>query len=141
MMDKVDKYLDALGILPKDNGRDLTWCYGLAYTDKGEGIRITMQNRWAKPPVTYQRFIPANDIYEMDDPKSAATKMIENMYVEARECYNAEKRLMSLDEAAGILREYAKNFEECGAWDPLDIDDEDLITALNVAIKCLEVTL
>lgn len=139
MMDKVDKYMDALGILPKDNGRDLTWCYGLTYTDKGEGIRITMQNRWAKPPVTYQRFIPSNYIYAMDDPKSAAAKMIENMYDEARELSNDEKLLMSLEEAADILRKYAKEFEESGSW--VDIDDVDFITALNVAIKCLEVKL
>lgn len=138
MMDKVDKYLDALGILPKDNGLDLAWCYSLAHTDEDEGIRITMQNRWAKPPVTYQRFIPANDIYEMDDPKSAATKMIELMYEEAGEHNNTEKLLMSPDEAAGILREFAKDFEECGAW---DIEDDVLVTALKVAIKCLEVTL
>lgn len=141
MMDKVDKYMDALGILPKDNGRDLTWCYSFAYTDKGEGIRITMQNRWAKPPVTYQRFIPSNYVYAMDDPESAAAKMIENMYEEARECYNTEKRLMSPDEAAGILREFIKDFEECGDWDFVgnDIDDEDLVTAIKVAINCLEV--
>ena len=46
--------------------------------------------------------------------------------------------LMSPDEAAGILREFAKDFEECGAW---DIDDATLVTALKVAIKSLEVTL
>lgn len=141
MIDKVDEYIRALDKLPKNNGLDLVWCYSLAYTDKGEGIRVTMQNRWAKPPVTYQRFIPSNYIFAMDDPESAAAKMIENMYEEARECYNAEKLLMSPEEAAGILRNYTKNFEECGAWDPLDIDDEELVTALNVAIKCLEVTL
>jgi len=141
MMDNVDKYMTALDILPKDNGRDLAWCYCMSYTYGIEGIRITMQNRWAKPPVTYQRFIPVDDIYAMDDPESAAAKIIEIMYEEAGEHSNAEKLLMSPDKAAGILREYAKNFEECGAWDPLDINDEDLITALNVAIKCLEVTL
>lgn len=137
-MDKVNEYVKALDMLPKDNGRDLTWCYGLAYTDKGEGIRITMQNRWAKPPVTYQRFIPFYNIYEMDDPESAAAKLIEIMYEEAGEHNNAEKLLMPPDEAVGILREFAKDFEECGAW---DIEDDMLVTALKVAIKCLEVTL
>lgn len=137
-MDKVNEYVKALDMLPKDNGRDLIWCCCVAYLDGCEGIRITMQNRWAKPPVTYQRFVPFYDIYEMDDPKSAATKMIELMYEEAGEHNNTEKRLMSLDEAAGILREFAKDFEECGAW---DIEDDVLVTALKVAIKCLEVTL
>ena len=47
--------------------------------------------------------------------------------------------MMSPDEAAGILREFVKDYEEYGAW--VDIDDEDLITALKVAIKSLEVTL
>lgn len=139
MMDKVDKYMTALDILPKDNGRDLTWCYCMSCTYGIEGIRITMQNRWDKPPVTYQHFIPVNDIYEMDDPESAAAKVIESMYEEAGEHNNDDKRLMSPEEAAGILREYAKNFEECGYWDPLDINDEELVTALKVAIKCLEV--
>lgn len=138
MMDNVDKYMDALGRLPKDNGRDLAWCYGLVYGDEGEGIRITMQNRWTRPPVAYQRFIPSNYIHAMDDPESAAAKMIENLYEEVEERRNAEKLLMSPDEAASILREFAKDFEECGAW---DIDDATLVTALKVAIKCLEVTL
>lgn len=30
--------------------------------------------------------------------------------------------------------------DTCG-WDTLDVDDEDLVTAINVAIKCLEVKL
>lgn len=77
-------------------------------------------------------------IYEMDDPKSAATKMIELMYEEAGEHNNTEKLLMSPDEAADILREFTKGFEEYGAW---DIEDDVLVTALKVAIKCLEVTL
>lgn len=137
-MDNVEKYIDALSRLPQDNGRDLVWCYCVMYSDGSEGIGITMQNRWAKPPVTYQRFIPFYDIYAMDDPESAAAKMIELMYDEAGEHSNTEKLLMSPDEAAGILREFAKDYEEVGCW---DIDDEDLVTALNVAIKCLEVTL
>lgn len=138
-MDKVDAYIRALDKIPKDNnGLDLVWCYGLAHTDEGEGIRITMQNRWAKPPLTYQRFIPSEYIYAMDNPESAAAKMIELMYDEAGEHSNTEKLLMSPDQAAGILREFTKDFEECGAW---DIDDATLVTALNVAIKCLEVTL
>lgn len=138
MMDKLDKYMYALDRQQKDNGRDLAWCYCMAYSYGIEGIRITMQNRWAKPPVTYQRFIPINDIYEMDDPESAAAKIIEIMYEEAGEHNDAEKLLMSPDEAAGILREFTKEFEEWGDW---DIADDVLITALNVAIKCLEVTL
>ena len=138
MMDKVDKYMGALGRLPDNNGRDLVWCYGLAHTDEGEGIRITMQNRWAKPPVTHQHFIPSEHIYEMDDPESAAAKLIENMYLDFGEHIDDEKPLMSPDEAAGILREFAKDFEERGAW---DIEDDVLVTALKVAIKCLEVTL
>lgn len=137
-MDNVDKYIDALGRLPKDNGWDLAWRYGLAYGDEGEGIRITMQNRWTRPPVTYQRFIPSSYIHAMDDPESAAAKMIENLYEEVEERSNAEKLLMSPDEAAGILREFTKDFKECGAW---DIDDATLIKALKVAIKSLEVTL
>ena len=138
-MDKVDAYIRALDKIPKDNnGLDLAWCYGLAHTDEGEGIRITMQNRWAKPPLTYQRFIPSDYIYAMDDPESAAAKMIENLYEEVEERSNAEKLLMSPDEAAGILREFAKDFEEWGAW---DIEDDVLVRALKVAIKCLEVTL
>ena len=138
-MDKVDAYIRALDKIPKDNnGLDLVWCYGLAHTDKGEGIRITMQNRWTKPPLTYQRFIPSDYIYAMDDPESAAAKMIENLYEEVEERSNAEKLLMSPDEAAGILREFAKDFEEWGAW---DIEDDVLVRALKVAIKCLEVTL
>lgn len=141
MMDKVDKYMTALDILPKDNGRDLTWCYCMSYTYGIEGIRITMQNRWDKPPVTYQHFIPVNDIYEMDDPESAAAKVIESMYEEAGEHNNDDKRLMSPEEAADILRKYAKEFEESG-WTISNIeDDEDLVTAINVAIKCLEVKL
>lgn len=47
-----------------------------------------------------------------------------------------EKPLMSLDEAADILREFAKDFGEYGVW---KIEDDVLITALKVAIKCLEV--
>lgn len=47
-------------------------------------------------------------------------------------------RRMSPDEAASILREFTKDFEECGAW---DIEDDVLITALKVAINCLEVKL
>ena len=81
-MDKVDKYMDALGRLPDNNGLDLVWCYSLAHTDEGEGIRITMQNRWANPPVTYQHFVPSEYIYAMDDPESAASKLIENMYLD-----------------------------------------------------------
>lgn len=138
-MDKVDAYIRALDKIPKDNnGLDLVWCYGLAHTDEGEGIRITMQNRWAKPPLTYQRFIPSEYIYAMDNPESAAAKMIELMYEEYGKNNNVEKLLMSPDEAAGILREFAKDFEEWGAW---DIEDDVLVRALKVAIKCLEVTL
>lgn len=37
-----------------------------------------------------------------------------------------------------VLREFAKDFEECGSW---NIEDDKLVTALKVAIKCLEVTL
>lgn len=140
MMDNVDKYMDALGRLPKDNGRDLAWCYRLAYGAEGEGIRITMQNRWTRPPVTYQRFIPSNYIYAMDDPESAAAKMIENLYEETGEHIIDEKLLMSPDEAAGILRQFTKDFEECGAWDyePAGGADEILIEALEVAIAALE---
>ena len=139
MMDKVDKYVAALGRLRKDNGLNLAWDYCLIYKPGNEGIRVTMQNRWAKPPVTHQHFIPVDHIYEMDDPESAAAKLIENMYLDFGEHIIDKKLLMSPDEAAGILREFVKDFEECGAW--VDIDDGDLITALNVAIKCLEVTL
>ena len=81
-MDKVNEYVKALETLPKDNGRDLVWDYYLVYAYENEGIRVTMQNRWTKPPVTYQRFIPFEHIYEMDDPESAAAKMIELMYEE-----------------------------------------------------------
>ena len=46
--------------------------------------------------------------------------------------------MMSPDEAAGILREFVKDYEEYGAW--VDIDDEDLRTALKVAIKFRQAT-
>lgn len=68
----------------------------------------------------------------------AAAIVIENMYYDFGEHIVDTKLLMSPDQAAGILREFAKDFEECGGW---DIEDEDLITALKVAIKCLEVNL
>lgn len=138
MMDNVDKYMTALDKLPKDNGKDLAWDYCLTYMNGIESIRILMQNQLTKQPVT-QRVITIDNIYAMDDPESAAANVIEIMYEEAGEHSNAEKLLMSPDEAADILRKYAKNFEESGDWDY--IDDEDLVTALNVAIKCLEVTL
>lgn len=60
------------------------------------------------------------------------------MYYDFGEHIVDKKLLMSPDQAAGILREFVKDFEECGAW---NISDEDLVTALKVAIKCMEVTL
>lgn len=141
MMDNVDKYMDALGRQRKDNGRDLAWCYSLAHTDEGEGIRITMQNRWAKPPVTYQRFIPSNYIYAMDDPESAAAKMIENMYEEAGEHIVDKKLLISPEEALKRLKELSEDLSHgwVDVYGPEDRDDDELvIEALDVAIACLE---
>ena len=140
-MNKVDAYIRALDKIPKDNnGLDLVWCYGLAHTDEGEGIRITMQNRWAKPPLTYQRFIPSDYIYAMDDPESAAANMIELMYEEYGKNNNVEKLLMSPDEALKFLKELREDLEFgwVDIYGPEGGADEIVAEALKVAIECLK---
>ena len=140
-MTNVDIFIDELGKLPHDNGSNLTW-FAEADYDK-RVVEIVMRDRTRKPVKTKAQFCSFDDIYAMPDPRYGAALAIENMYYEFGEHIIDEKLLMSPDKAAGILREFAKDFEECGDWDFVgnDIDDEDLVTAIKVAIKCLEVTL
>ena len=135
-MTNVDIFLDELGKLPHDNGSNLTW---FVETDPiNRVVKIMMRDRTRKPVKSRAQLCSFDDIYAMPDPRYGAALAIKNMYYDFGEHIIDEKLLMSPDEAAGILREFAKDFEECGAW---DIDDADLVTALKVAIKCLEVTL
>lgn len=135
-MTNVDYFIDELGRLPH-NGTHLIW---FVETDYDEGVvKITMKDRTRKPVRTKVQMCPFEDIMAMVEPRLAAKSIIEKMYYDFGEHIVDKKLLMSLDEAAGILRKYAKEFEESGSM--VDIDDVDLITALNVAIKCLEVTL
>lgn len=135
-MTNVDIFIDELGKLPHDNGSNLTWFVETDYDKRV--VKIVMKDRTRKPTKTMVQLCPFDDIYAMPDPRGYAALIIENMYYDSGEHIIDEKLLMSLDEAAGILREFAKDFEEYGAW---DIDDDVLVTALKVAIKCLEVTL
>lgn len=135
-MNNVDIFIEELGKLPH-NGTHLIW---FVETDYDEGVvKITMKDRTRKPVRTKVQKCPFEDIMAMVEPRLAAKSIIEKMYYDFGEHIVNKKLLMSPDEAAGILREFAKDFEECGAW--VNISDVDLITALNVAIKCLEVTL
>lgn len=135
-MTNVDYFIDELGRLPH-NGTHLIW---FVETDYDEGVvKITMKDRTRKPVRSKVQKCPFEDIMAMVEPRLAAKSIIEKMYYDFGEHIVDKKLLMSPDEAAGILRKYAKEFEESGSW--VDIDDVDLITALNVAIKCLEVTL
>ena len=138
-MTNVDIFIDELGKLPHDNGSNLTWFVETDYDKRV--VEIVMKDRTRKPVKTKAQFCSFDDIYAMPDPRYGAALAIEKMYYEFGEHIIDKKLLMSPDEAAGILRKYVKEFEEGGYWDPLDINDEDLVTAINVAIKCLEVTL
>lgn len=135
-MTNVENFLDELGKLPHDNGSNLTWW---VTTDPNKrAVKIVMKDRTRKPTKTMAKICSFDDIYEYPDPRRLAALVIEDMYYDFGEHIVDKKLLMSPDEAAGILREFAKDFEECGAW---DIDDAALVTALKVAIKSLEVTL
>lgn len=135
-MTNIDYFVDELGRLPH-NGAHLFWFVETDY-DKAV-VKITMKDRTRKPARAKIQLCPFEDIMAMVEPRLAAKSIIEKMYYDFGEHIVDQKLLMSQEEAADILRKYAKDFEESGAW--VDIDDEDLITALNVAIKCLEVTL
>ena len=135
-MTNVDIFIDELGKLPHDNGSNLTW---FVETDPiNRVVKIMMRDHTRKPVKTMANFCPFEDIYAMPDPRRCAALIIEDMYYDFGEHIIDKKLLMSPDEAAGILREFAKDFEECGSW---SIEDDVLVTALKVAIECLEVTL
>ena len=135
-MTNVDIFIDELGKLPHDNGSNLTW---FVETDPiNRVVKIMMRDHTRKPVKTMANFCPFDDIYAMPDPRRCAALIIEDMYYDFGEHIIDKELLMSPDEAAGILREFAKDFEECGSW---NIEDDKLVTALKVAIKCLEVTL
>lgn len=134
-MTEVDIFIDELGRLPHSNEDNLTWFVETDYSKRV--VKIVMKDRTRKPVKTIAKFISFDDIYAMNWPRKCAALIIKNMYYDFGEHIIDEKLLMSTDEAAGILREFAKDFEELGGW---SIDDAVLITALKVAIKCLEVT-
>lgn len=135
-MTNVDYFIDELGRLPH-NGTHLIWFVEPNYDE--EIVKITMKDRTRKPVRVKTQKCPFEDIMAMVEPRLAAKSIIEKMYYDFGEHIIDEKLLMSPDEAAGILREFVKEIEECG-WTISNIeDDEDLVTALNVAIKCLEV--
>lgn len=135
-MTNVDYFIDELGRLPH-NGTHLIWFVETDYDE--EVVKITMKDRTRKPVRVKVQMCPFEDIMAMVEPRLAAKSIIEKMYYDFGEHIIDKKLLMSPEEAAGILRKYAKEFEESGSW--VDIDDVDFITALNVAIKCLEVKL
>ena len=97
---------------------------------------IVMKDRTRKPVKMVAKFCSFDDIYATPDPSRYAAFVIQNMYYDFGEHIIDKELLMSPDEAASILREFTKDFEEYGAW---DIEDDVLITALKVAINCLEV--
>lgn len=134
-MNNVDIFIDELGRLAH-NGIHLTWFVDVDY-DKA-AVKITMKDRTRKPVRVKTQKCPFEDIMAMVEPRLAAKSIIEKMYYDFGEHIIDKKLLMSPDEAAGILREFAKDFEECSSW---DIEDDTLIAALKVAINCLEVTL
>lgn len=134
-MTNIDYFVDELGRLPH-NWIHLTWFVDVDY-DK-EIVKITMKDRTRKPARAKVQLCPFEEIMAMVEPRLAAKSIIEKMYYDFGEHIIDEKLLMSPDEAADILRKFAKEFEEWGDW---DIADDVLITALKVAIKCLEVTL
>lgn len=137
-MTNVDYFIDELGRLPH-NGTHLIWFVEPDY-DK-EVVKITMKDRTRKPVRVKTQKCPFEEIMAMVEPRLAAKSIIEKMYYDFGEHIIDEKLLMSPDEAAGILREFVKEIEECG-WTISNIeDDEDLVTAIKVAINCLEVTL
>lgn len=133
-MTNVEIFLDELGKLPHDNGSNLTWWAATDYDKRA--VKIVMRDRTCKPIKTKTLFCSFDDIYAMPDPRYGASLAIENMYYDFGEHIIDEKLLMSPDKAADILREFTKDFEEYGAW---NIEDDVLITALKVAINCLEV--
>jgi len=135
-MTNVEIFIDELGKLPHDNGNNLKWAVETDYDKRV--VKIVMRDRTRKPVRVKTQKCPFEDIMAMVEPRLAAKSIIEKMYYDFGEHIVDKKLLMSPDEAAGILREFAKDFEECGAW---DIEDDALVTALKVAIKCLEVTL
>lgn len=135
-MTNVDIFIDELGKLPHDNGSKLNWYFDTDY----ELMRITIliRDKTQKPVKALKRMLLFEEIMAAQDPRGLAAMVIEKMYYDFGEHIIDEKLLMSPDKAAGILREFTKDFEECSSW---DIEDDVLITALKVAIKCLEVTL
>lgn len=135
-MTNVDIFIDELGKLPHDNGSNLVWYFDTDY-ELGR-VKILMRDRTRKPVKGLARLCLFEDIMAMPDPRGYAALIIEKMYYDFGEYIIDKKLLMSPDEAAGILREFAKDFEECSSW---DIEDDTLIAALKVAINCLEVTL
>lgn len=132
-MTNIDYFVAELGRLPH-NGTHLIWFFETDY-DNGV-VKITMKDRTRKPVRVKVQECPFEDILAMVEPRLAAKSIIEEMYYDFGEHIIDEKLLMSPDEAADILREFTKGFEEYGAW---DIEDDVLITALKVAINCLEV--
>lgn len=134
-MTEVDNFIDELGRLPHSNENNLTWFVEADYSKRV--VKIVMKDRTRKPVKTMANFISFDDIYAMNDPRKCAALIVKNMYYDFGEHIIDEKLLMSTDEAAGILKEFTTDFEELGGW---NVDDAVLITALKVAIKCLEVT-
>ena len=135
-MTNVDIFIEELGRLAHSNGSNLTWFIETDYNKRV--VKIVMKDRTRRPVKTMAKFCSFDDIYALPDPRGAAVLVIENMYYDFGEHIVTKELLMSPDEAADILREFAKDFEECSSW---DIEDDVLVTALKVAIKCLEVTL
>lgn len=135
-MTNLNMFIDELGKLPHDNGSNLTWWVTTDYDKRV--VKIVMKDRTSRPTKTKALFCSLDDIYAMHDPRYGAALAIKKMYYDFGEHIIDEKLLMSPEEAADILREFAKDFEECSSW---DIEDDVLVTALKVAIKCLEVTL
>ena len=134
-MTNIDYFVDELGRLPH-NGTHLIWFFETDYDEAV--VKITMKDRTRKPVRAKVQKCPFEDIMAMVEPRLAAKSIINKMYYDFGEHIVDTKLLMPPEEALHILKEFAKDFEECGAW---DISDKDLVTALNVAIKCLEVTL
>ena len=127
-MTNVDYFIDELGRLPH-NGTHLIW---FVETDYDEGVvKIAMKDRTRKPVKVKTQKCLFEDIMAMVEPRLAAKSIIDKMYYDFGEHIVDTKLLMSPDEAAGVLREFAKDFEECGAW---DIDDATLVTALKVTL-------
>ncbi len=129
MMDKVDVYIRALDKLPKDNGRNLTWGYALAAREDQNYVRVTMQDRWAMPTKYYQRYIPFDHIYAIEDPESAAKSLIDRMYLEAEEYMSPSE---ALDHLNSLLEDVENGFVN------LYRNYGEVADSLRVAIECLK---